>query len=71
MENNELLQSLGGNANYRHVQFLDAFLQQDYFRFAEFALQNNMTTSDFCAQKRQHRCLPKRGIGENPKRRRL
>lgn len=44
---NELLHSLSGNANYRHVQLLDAFLQQDYFRFAEYALQNRMTTSDF------------------------
>ncbi len=43
----ELMRSFSDNRNYRHIEFLDAFYESDYLQFAEYAVQNNMTVSDF------------------------
>ncbi len=42
-----LMQTFINNPNYRHIQYLDELTQQDYYRFADYALHNGMTVSNF------------------------
>ena len=43
----DFMRTIQLDPSYRHILFLDSLYENDYLNFAAFALQNNMTVSDF------------------------